>query len=449
MLWSSITRSAGTGGVRDEMGFTRGAGATSCCAAIVVMLICSVAVLPVSGSEESAGGWPMFQARGDHNAVFRRPNFRPIWTFEAGERINSGLAVVGDLLLFDTLGGKVVALDVRRGTVRWQSTLDNVTMSTPIVIDRNVFIGTGHNGSINSHNADFVYAAGAHSPTLRMWGRPEGDHLVAFDLNTGAKRWQYRTAGEDMPSAVAIHGVLVFANGDFNVYGLRTGDGTAVWQHPLRGLATMASANRTGDYAIVSTCSGPDYRGETFAMHWATGHVRWHAVAGDCDSAPTLDGARVFVSGVDGIKQPYGYGARGTVEALDAKSGRVLWHYISDEAGPYTKIGSNERAIAGCYHDGIYFQALPTVDKFLAFDASTGHVLWQLRTTAPVKMSAVARNGKVYFGDTAGLFYTVDEHSGKVLSIRMFDAPFTVSPPVIVGDSIFVASGTKVFAFGV
>lgn len=388
----------------------------------------------------------MYQGRPDHNAVISRGHFSQHWTYEAKERINSGLSVAGDMVYFDTLGGKVVALDIRTGTVRWQADVDNVTMSTPIVSGGSVFIGTGHNGALGAHDSNFVYAAGEHRGSLTMWGRPEGDHIVAFDANTGEKQWAYRTAGEDMPSPVAIKGNLVFVNGDFNAYALRMHDGSAAWQHDLRGLATMASANQSGDYAIVSTCSGSEYRGATFALHWSTGSVRWRAAAGDCDSAPTVAANQIFVSGVDGNRVSYGFGAHGTVQSLDVGTGRILWRYVSREAGPYTKIGSNERAIAGCYADGTYLQAFPTIDKFVAFDAKTGRVRWEMRSAGPIKMSAVVRGGRVYVGDTVGLFYTLELATGKILKVDMFDAPFSVSPPVIVGDTLLVVSGTKVYA---
>lgn len=287
--------------------------------------------------------------------------------------------MVGDFVLFDTLGGKLVALNIGNGSVRWKAQLDNVTMSTPVVTAGTVFVGTGHNGQIGTHESNFVYAAGQKDEPLRMWGRPEGDHVVAFDVETGQKRWAYRTAGEDMPSPVAINDILVFVNGDFNAYGLRAREGTVAWQRGLRGLATMASANRFGDLAIVSTCSGRGYRGETLALNHATGAVRWQARAGDCDSAPTIGGARVFVSGVEGNYLSYGFGSRGIVHALDANSGKVLWRFATSEAGPYTKIGSNERAITGCYDAGVYYQAFPTIDKFMAFDAATGRVRWEIK----------------------------------------------------------------------
>ena len=404
-----------------------------------------VAARPVHDS--LPGSWLMYQGRPDHNAVFSRSGYRKRWVFDSGARINSGLAVVGSTLYFDTFDGDVIALDSDTGHQRWRTRFDNIIMSTPVVADGSVFVGTGHNGPASAHETNFVYAAEVHQSSLPMWGRPEGDHIVALDAATGSKRWSYRTAGEDMPSPVYAAGRLIFVNGDFNAYALRAGDGGPLWQREVGGLATMASANRAGDAVIASTCSGPAYKGHTLALDPSTGDIRWRSTAGDCDSAPTVGAGRVFVSGVDGNVQPYGYGARGTVAALDASRGSTVWRYVTPESGPYTKIGSNERAIAGCYDNGSYYQAFPTVDRFAAFDARDGHVRWLIRTAAPVKMSAIAVSGRIYFGDTAGLFYSVDAATGKVIRIRMFDAPFTVSPPVAVGDTVFAVNGTKVVAF--
>ncbi len=357
--------------------------------------------------------------------------------------------MVGDTVYFDTLGKSVIAVDLHNGTRRWEIVADNVVMSTPIIAEGAVIVGTGHNGDMMSgHTASsFVYAAREGTTSLPMWGRVEGDHVIALDAATGAKRWSYRTAGEDMPSPAYVNGMLVFANGDFNAYGLRASDGDAAWQQDVKGLSTMASANLAGENVLLGVCSGPDYRGSTIALNAKTGALRWRAPAGDCDSAPTFGGGRVFVSGVDGNRTRYGFGARGTVAALDRNTGRIIWRYRTEHDGPYTKIGSNERAIAGTYRAGTYYQAMPTTNELIAFDSTTGAVRWRFHTNGPVKMSPVLKDRHIYFGDTVGLFYTLDSVNGALVKARMFEDAFSTSPPVFVGDTVVVAAGTRLYAF--
>jgi outer membrane protein assembly factor BamB len=61
-------------------------------------------------------------------------------------------------------------------------------------------------------------------------------------------------------------------------------------------------------------------------------------------------------------------------------------------------------------------------------------------------MSPVVENGRVYFGDTAGIFYTVDAASGKLLHTGSYLQPFSVSPPIIYGKTMFIADGNMVLA---
>jgi outer membrane protein assembly factor BamB len=389
----------------------------------------------------------MYQGSPDHNAIVNRVGFAASWTYEASGRINGGLAVVGDRVIVNTFSGKVVSLDINTGRTTWEATFDNIVMSTPIVIGKAVYVGTGHNGAMSSHRSSFVYTAPPGRSQPDMWGRPEGDHIVALDLATGHVLWRYRTAGENMPSPTVVDGVLVFANGDFHAYGLRPSDGTALWQREVGGLSTMASAMPSNGSVLLGVCSGPQYRGSTVSLQPRTGRILWRSSYGDCDSSPTVAGGRIFTSGVDGNDTTFGHGARAVIAAVDPRNGKLLWSYKARDSGPYTKIGSNERAIAGAYSNGVYYQAIPTADEIVAFNASNGQVKWRCKTMAPVKMSAVIDHGRLYIGDTVGLFYTLDARTGNVLKVKMFEEPFSTSPPVVVGRTILVASNTKVFAF--
>jgi outer membrane protein assembly factor BamB len=61
-------------------------------------------------------------------------------------------------------------------------------------------------------------------------------------------------------------------------------------------------------------------------------------------------------------------------------------------------------------------------------------------------MSPVVKGDIVYFGDTGGVFYRLNRHNGKLLHATSYLQPFSTSPPVIVGDTIFVADGQMVVA---
>jgi outer membrane protein assembly factor BamB len=113
--------------------------------------------------------------------------------------------------------------------------------------------------------------------------------------------------------------------------------------------------------------------------------------------------------------------------------------------GKFTPVGSHEQAIAGLAVNGVLYQAIPATNEFAAFDAA-GHLKWKISTEAPVKMSAVLSNGKLYFGDTGHTLYVVDAASGRVVGGRQFPSYFTVSPPVIAGATLYIANDDTVYA---
>jgi outer membrane protein assembly factor BamB len=50
----------------------------------------------------------------------------------------------------------------------------------------------------------------------------------------------------------------------------------------------------------------------------------------------------------------------------------------------------------------------------------------------------VIDRGSVYVGDTGGVFYRLDARTGAVLAAVPYDRPYTTSPPVILGKTLFV-----------
>jgi outer membrane protein assembly factor BamB len=413
----------------------------------MVLVLCScTANSPSSAASKLtiAGSWPMYQLRADHNAVIAPSGLRAHWTFDAGSMINSGIAYVGDEIIFDTFGKQIIALDARSGAIAWRATSDNILMSTPAVANGIVFVGTGS----NAHGANMK--AFAYDPVGTMhnlWGRAEGDHVVALDAATGEQRWHYRTAGEDMPSMAVSGGLVLFANGDAHAYGLRASSGDLQWRTDLPGVSTMASTTMIGPLALFSVCDF-EHGGAaaTLALDAKTGAVRWRAPYGNCDSSPAYGGGRIYTSGVIDSKQTDVAGGYAVIAALDPHNGKALWTYRSPSPGPYTSVGTNERAIAGTYADGAYFQALPTEGALVAFDAATGSVRWRFHTAGPVKMSPVVDRGTVYFGDGAGLLYEVDEKRGSLRRTHIFKEPFSCAPPVIVGHTLLYVDGSTVGA---
>jgi outer membrane protein assembly factor BamB len=381
----------------------------------------------------------MYQYFPHHNAVFSNgPAVR--WTHRFAAKINGGLALVNGMLYVESFDRRVTALDARTGAVRWSTAVGGVVMTTPIVTDGIAIAGTGTSNTLTE------------SAQRVVWGRPQGDAVVGLDARTGRIVWTHRTIGEDMPSPalVRIHGehAIVFANGDDHLYALAVRDGRTLWQRAVKGIATMSSAAQDGGtvFVIIGGTSYSKYGDSVIAIDPQSGNIRWHVPYGNADCSPTVAYGRVFVQGsASQAGLPAHRNAFNDVAAIDEATGKLHWRWYSGY-GTFTSVGSDEEAVAGMAADGALYQAMPATNEFAAFDAFTGSLRWKIRTEAAVKMSAVEKAGRLYFGDTGRTFYVVDARSGRVLERRSFPTYFTVSSPVIAGDTLYVANNYVVRA---
>jgi alcohol dehydrogenase (cytochrome c) len=112
------------------------------------------------------------------------------------------------------------------------------------------------------------------------------------------------------------------------------------------------------------------------------------------------------------------------VYALDARTGRELWHY-KHKLGPITTYccGPNNRGVAA-YEDKVYLATLDS--KLVALDAKTGAVVWQTDIADPElgyseTMAPTAVKGKILIGTNGGEYgirgfvKAYDAKDGKLL----------------------------------
>jgi outer membrane protein assembly factor BamB len=380
----------------------------------------------------------MYEFRPNHNAVFGS-GAPATWSTRLGGKINGGLAFAGGTIFVETFDRRASALDARTGRVLWSTPMPDVVMTTPIVADHLVIVGSGTSHVLTENGSRLI------------WGRPQGDDVVALDEGTGKVRWQRKTDGEDMPSPalVKIHGTdaIVFANGDDHVRAWAVADGHTIWERSVPGIASMSSAAAADGrvFVVIGEGSHSGTHDHAIAIDPQSGRIVWGAPYGNADCSPAVAGGEVFVEGSNADTSRAQPNAFNDVEALDERTGSLLWRWFSGY-GTFTDAGSNEEGIAGLAADGMLYESIPATDRFVAFDARTGHVRWAVRTRAAVKMNAVEKSGLLYFGDTGGTFYAVEATSGRAVAERRYPSFFTTSSPVIFGETLYVANGDVVRA---
>jgi polyvinyl alcohol dehydrogenase (cytochrome) len=275
--------------------------------------------------------------------------------------------------------GAVIALDLKTGKKLWvgrtmaEATKQKINRagaqlwgpsgapiwSTPAIDEkRNVlYVGTGENNSLPATDTS--------------------DSIIAFDLDTGARKWVFQATKKDIWNYACRNG----ANCDF-------GDAAVIVDHDFGGSVMMTKRKDGRDLLVVGQKSGtvwaldPDNNG---AVVWsqkvgqggANGGIHW---------GTATDGVRVYASMNDRASAPeLPYSGPG-LSALDLETGKVLWNRKAEGdcsgdrkqrfAACDTRLGYSPAPIVV---DGAVVQG--SVDGILrVFDGVTGKSLWSYDT---------------------------------------------------------------------
>src|SRR4026208_2164540 len=109
----------------------------------LLLLLC----LAVSAMAQDTPGdnWSQFRGNQSLTGVSQSTvpaSLKPLWTYEAGESIESSAAIVGGTVFVGSQKGELVALNLDNGSVYWKySTGNPIGESSPAYSDGAVFIG--------------------------------------------------------------------------------------------------------------------------------------------------------------------------------------------------------------------------------------------------------------------------------------------------------------------
>jgi outer membrane protein assembly factor BamB len=350
---------------------------------------------------------------------------------------------------------------------------------------------------------------------------PEHLHVGAGDVRPPYKLdWvSGGTSLIEFPPAVA-YGYLYYATFAGNFIAVSTRTGQRLWSVPIgrceaaspavsglyHGTAFETFLNRkpcgngaakTGDGELVAVSAGRPHK------------IRWRKPLGATETSPTIVGKRIYVGDAQGwvycvqmvdgrtlwrfhaggavkgaIAYDHGrvfFGAYdGRLYALDAKTGKPVWHASSDNAAfggrgafystpavAYSRIyigstdghvysfGEHSSKLRWSYDTGGYVYGSPAVwhgrvfvgsysHVFYAFDAATGDVLWKFPANGAISGSATVVDGIVYFATLQHRTYGLDARTGKEVW-SWPDGGFT--PVVTDGSKLYVVGWTKLYAF--
>jgi len=220
----------------------------------------------VAAQDTPADNWSQF--RGNHSLTgvsqsTLANNLKLLWTYEAGDSIESSAVIVGRTVFVGSQKGELVSLNLDNGKVYWKfSTGAPVGESSPAYSAGVVYIGdsAGWLNALNASNGQKLWAfkTGSEiksSPVVvgdRVLIGSYDQHLYCLSARNGSVLWKVRTDGP-VHATPSIYGGMAFITGCDEVFrAIRISDGAQVFQI-ASGAYTGASPALSGGAAFYGT----------------------------------------------------------------------------------------------------------------------------------------------------------------------------------------------------
>ena len=195
---------------------------------VLTIIVAAGLLQPVRG-QAPADAWPQFRGAPALTGVSaaRVPDtLKVLWSYEAGESIDSSPAVADGVVYVTSASGDLLALNLADGQLKWKYTVElGFGESSPAVANGRVFVGD------------------------------LGGVFHAVNATDGRAAWTFKTGSEIKSSPVVVGDLVLIGSYDGTLYGLNVADGKVRWQvrtenyvhgtpSVLDGVAYFAGATR-------------------------------------------------------------------------------------------------------------------------------------------------------------------------------------------------------------
>lgn len=315
----------------------------------------------------------------------------------------------------------------------WQHDAQEPIVSTPAIVDREVYVGTDDGTLLSLSLADgaerWKHAVDApieSSPSvagaLVVFGDDAGV-MHALAREDGKPRWSFATEGRIVSSLMVYDGLGVFGSYDGGLYALDVGTGKQRWKYTIeeRIHATPAIAD---DKVLIAGCDG-----RLHVVQLADGQrVRSVALESVTGCSPAVSGARAFLG-------TYG----DDVLSVDWRAGTVVWRF-SDQEQPMPFMSSAALARGLMIVGG-------RDKRVRAFYQGGGVVRWAFEARGRVDCSPVVSGDYVYVGCTSGVLYALDIERGREVWRFETGSAIVGSPAVAAGRLVVGTEDGMIYAF--
>lgn len=254
--------------------------------------------------------------------------------------------------------------------------------------------------------------------------------VVALDAATGAERWQASVPNEVIAAPVIGQGLVLVRSNDGRVTAFDAASGERRWfwtkelpsltvrgnDAPVLGPGLMFVGNDDGTLAAVSLTDGRELWDLPVAQ--PDGRTELDRMA-DVDGSPVLDGTVLYASS---YKQ--------ATMAIDAPSGRPIWG--SDHGGPGRPGLAIDKLVVSDRNGSVW-----------GLDRSSGSAIWEQPALARRSLSGVAVQGDyAVVGDFEGYLHWMRLDSGEFVARQRAGRAAIKGAPVVV-DGVLVVQNVK------
>ena len=361
-----------------------------------LLLVVCLAVSALA-QEASADNWPQFRGNPSLTGVSQSnvPNtLKQLWTYEAGDSIESSAAIVGGTVFIGSQKGDLVALSLDNGKVYWKfSTGAAIGESSPAYSNGVVYIGD-----------------------LNGW-------LNALNATDGQKLWAFKTNGEIKSSPVVIGHQVLIGSYDENLYSLSARTGKLLWKFKTNGPVHSTPSIANG-MAFIAGCD------ELFrAIRIDDGKEVFNVSSGAYTGAsPALRAGSAFYGTFDN-----------EVLGVNLAQKQIVWRYEHPQRKfPFYSSAAvtNDRVVIGGR------------DKMVHGLTLQGKAVWTFATRARVESSPAIAGGRVYVGSNDGRFYVLGLSDGAKLWEFDAGAPLSASPAIANGRIVIGSQDGRLYCFG-
>jgi len=349
----------------------------------------------------SAAGTGQFEAQGTfHGNVARTGVYEGAgpgrlggvkWAFRTGGPIVTSPVIADGVVYIASLDGHLHAIDQETGQEKWKFKSRMPIASTPAVDGATLY---------------FVSSAGSLAALDVATGTPRWVFAVEYEKRFEAKGLHgYPSAAQTIPDAwdlftsspAVAGGKVYFGSGDGGVYAVDAQSGILQWKFQTGNVVHSSPAVAGGTVYVGS------WDGNLYALDAATGRHQWTFEGGRDPAIHNQQGFQSSPAVVDGVVY---VGCRDAhVYALDAATGRRKWDYPTSKSWV---IGTP------AVRDGIVYVGTSDTRRFMALDAESGRLVFNVVLGAYVFSSAALAGQHAYVGSHNGTLYAIDTKTGTI-----------------------------------